>query len=284
MAEPSQPDRHDLARKAEQAVRRIEGSAGDPANQGLTLVLHKRERSLWPLAAALVILGFTAAITAVIIFPMWAAKDLTEQAAAGAKDTVVQAAQALGSALRPEVVRREAVTIVTEQAQTQAKLVVYDHPVRVQVAKAEEYRLLWDYLYLGQNAVTLRIDGNRVQWVVDLQQFGEEDVTIDEATKIVHLRFPAPRLDADMVVVQTDPSQVQVETARGWARWPGSTDTLVAEAKRELKPRIVYGANTHANREAAARSAELVLGNLFQPMFARLAPEGYRVEIDVASD
>lgn len=271
----------DEQRPREAAVRRVDERPTDADRPNLTLVLHKHSRSWWPIGLAVIVLAVVGAITTVIIYPLWAAKDLAEQGGRAAVDAVGRAVEKVAQGLQPQVTRQETITIISEQAQRQAKLVVMEQPVRVQIEKADEYSLLWDYLYLGQNTATLQIDGNRVQWVVDLTRFDADGVIVDEAAKTVTLRFPPPRLDTEMVVVQTDPARIQVRTARGWARWPGSAEQLVEEAKREIRPRVILGANTRENRAAAHEAAEATLRAFFQLLTERWEEAGYRVTIEV---
>src|SRR5690606_14225584 len=141
--------------------------------------------------------AFIGSVTAIVLYPMWAAKDLTQRGAAATVEAVSAEVEKAAQALRPEIIRHETITIINEQAQRRAKLVVMEQPVTVQIEKADEYRLLWDYLYLGQKTATLRIEGNRIQWVVDMGRFIPDDVTVDEATRTVTMRFPPPRLDAE---------------------------------------------------------------------------------------
>jgi hypothetical protein len=289
MGDDRQPPRGEVIGRGEGAgvdrvdVRRVEGSGGDGVRPPVAVMVHRPGRSWWPLALMAMVLGITAAVTAVILYPMWAAKDLTQRGGAAAIEVVSAAVEKAALAMRPEIIRHETITIISEQAQRRAKLVVMEQPITVQFEKADEYRLLWDYLYLGQNTVMLRIEGNRVQWVVDLARFTESDVEVDESARTVTLRFARPRLDMDMVVVQTDPGRIQVQTGRGWARWPGSTNQLAEEAKRQIRPRVITGANTEENRQLAEEAAHRALRTVFEPLARRWSEEGYDLRIVLTS-
>lgn len=274
---PPQPP----ARQEHTARRILVDPEAEAQPASVTLVMHKRERSHWPWALVAVVLILATAIVAPVLYWSYLAQRGVTSVAQDAKDLATHTIDAVTTALTPTQIRHEVINVVSEQARPAAKLVVLEQPVRVWIDKSDEYRLLWDTLYLGQNTARLQIENNRVQWVVDLQGFGEDDVTVDEATKTVTLRFPPPRLDESMVVVQTDPRFISVETGRGWARWPGSAEQLAEDAKREIRPTIIEAVSTPENRDTATTAAQAALEKVFRPALTPIEQQGYTVRVEI---
>lgn len=232
-----------------------------------------RPRSLWPVAftvVALAVLGVASAAA------WWVARGVSGVGAAA----VNEAAEVVKAAVSPQVVRREVMRVILERPDRTPKLVVMTEPVRVIVERTDE--LKWLYVYWGTSSARLELAGNRVQWVVDLAALGDDSVTVDPDAKTVTVRVPPPRLDRDMVVVQTNPLYVREETERGWARLPASAQTLADDAKAQIVPAILAAAdNADSHREARSAAADAVRALLEPLLSPYLTEQGLALRVVV---
>lgn len=203
-----------------------------------------------------------AVISALSVGTWWVMRGVSGAGAA----VVQEAAQAVRDAVSPQVVRQEVMRVIIERPDRTPKLVVMTEPVRVVVERTDE--LKWLYVYWGTSSARLELAGNRVQWIVDLSRLDEGDALVDEATRTVTVRVPEPRLDREMVVVQTDPLYVREETERGWARLPASAKRLADDAKARIVPAILEAADTAESRAEAQRAAGEAVEALLKPLLA----------------
>ena len=97
--------------------------------------------------------------------------------------------------------------------------------------------------------------------------------------KRLTLRIPAPRLDEDLVEVQSDPGKIEFRTEVGWARFDSrSGQFLRDQAQKELRPAIVREGNSSLYIDKAKMNARESLKKLLEPMASKLKED---VELEV---
>ncbi len=256
------------------SVPRDAGDArGATESPGAPPLGQERPRSLWPIAFTIVALALIAAISA---GAWWVASGLT---AAGSA-VVDRATGVVREAVSPRVIRQEVLTILLDRPDHTPKLVVMTQPVRVVIERTDELR--WLYVYWGTSSARLEIAGNRVQWFVDLSGIGEQNIVVNEAAGNVTLYVPPPRLDREMVAVQTNPLYVRQETDRGWARLPASAQRLADDARRRIVPTILAAADTPDTRSEASRAAAAAVEQVVRPLLSPyLREHGLTLRVEV---
>lgn len=151
------------------------------------------------------------------------------------------------------------------------KLVVMTADVDAEVFKAKATD--WGYVYWGTTTVTLRARDNRIQYVIPTENMTDENFVYVPATKELQVIVPPPRVDPDVVDVQSDPRKIDVKTELGWAhfdKWSGQP--LRQEARQDLR-QAVLGAGRHQLLLTQARiNARQHVEKLLAPMAEHLAP------------
>jgi len=152
------------------------------------------------------------------------------------------------------------------------KLVVLTTQINAEVNKAST--TTWAGLNFGTTEVSVRAYGNRVQYYVPLDTLGTSNFVFDAPNKKLIVSVPAPRLDEELVDVQSNPALIDVETHNGWAkldRYSGAP--LREDARRDLRPAVIAAGRQALLQQKARQSGEKVLRELLQPLADALNPD-----------
>ena len=230
------------------------------------VVIRRSQSAAWAVAAV-----FVTAICAVtflvytVVYSVPAKVIETGGDAAGA--VIEQAARIpdrLAAAFKPNISVTTLVSSAIEHVKRETKLVVMTAEVDVEIGKSSEMRVLWDEFKLGDTTVRLRVRDNKVQYFIPLEDFNEADVSFDPDTNSLRVTVPAPRLDSELVEVQSNPDAIDAQTDVGWGRLlMYSGDDLMEEAKRELRGAVLReGANPLLQEKAKTDAESAVRGLL----------------------
>ena len=254
--------RHRRTRQAELAKSPADSPAREP-----------RGRTGWPLAAVLITLLVMAPITFVVYKLAGAAESVAQ--APGKLATEV--AGAFGKAVRPKVSIKNVVLTAVASMQHQAKLVVLDTTIDLDVTKDESYTAL-GCVYLGTNRVRVIARENRIQYVIDLAHASAGDFAYDEPGKRLTIYVQRPSLDEDMVSVQSDPAKCYpAEYEGGWMRFDKS-ETL-AHVREMLRPAVVQQGRCDFVLHEAERAGIAAVKTFADPLVGSLKGEGIAVDV-----
>ena len=183
----------------------------------------------------------------------------------------------LAQAFQPQVNVNTVIYTTLSNMVNQSKLVVLLTQINVDLTKSNE-KVIWG-IPLGTTKVMLRALDNRVQYYIPLTNITPRDFKYDDVHKRLTLRVPSPRLDEELVEVQTDPSKIEFRTDVGWARLnTRSGQFLRDQAQRELRPAIVREGNNALYLDKAKTNARESLRKLLEPVASKLKED---VELDV---
>lgn len=183
----------------------------------------------------------------------------------------------LAQAFQPKVNVNTVIYTTLSNMVNQSKLVVLSTQINVDLTKSNE-KVIWG-MPLGTTTVTVRALDNRVQYYVPLTNISKDDFRYDDVHKRLTLRVPAPRIDEDLVEVQSDPSKIEFRTDVGWARLNSrSGQFLRDQAQRELRPAIVREGNNSLYLDKAKANARESLKKLLEPLGTKLKED---VEVEV---
>lgn len=186
-------------------------------------------------------------------------------------------ATGLARAFQPQVNANTLVFSTVSNMVNQSKFVVLSTSINVEMAKSNE-KIIWG-VPLGTTKVTLRALDNRVQYFVPLTHVTARDFRYDDVHKRLTVRVPAPKLDEDVVEVQSDPGKIEFRTDVGWARLNSRSGQFLREnAQRELRPAILREGNNSLYIDKAKSNARESLKKLLEPMAGQLKPD---VELEV---
>jgi hypothetical protein len=105
------------------------------------------------------------------------------------------------------------------------------------------------------------------------------DFRYDEVHKRLTVRLPAPKLDEEVVEVQSDPGKIEFRTDVGWARLNSRSGQFLREqAQRELRHAIIREGQNPLYIEKAKGNARESLKKLLEPMAGQLKED---VELEV---
>lgn len=220
--------------------------------------------SAWPIAFAVIALAIIA--LAGFIF-----KTCVDQPA--------RMAETIARATQPQVTVNTIVQTSLERLRSESKLVVYTADVAVMVTKVSDKKILSGKVDLGSTVVRLRAAGNKAQIIIPLNELKEGDISFDEGENRFTVSLPQPRVDEDLVEVQTNPTFYEIETEIGWARLDKfSGEALREEAKRELRGAIIAEASHPRILSAARDSGREQIAGLLEAVVKPMRPEA-KVEV-----
>ncbi|NUM52811.1 MAG: DUF4230 domain-containing protein [Candidatus Hydrogenedentes bacterium] len=259
-------------------------SAERPPEEPVTtrVVIRRAPTAAWAVAA--VFLGAIAAATFLIYTVMYSVPaKVIETGGAAATTAIEEMARVpdrLAAAFKPEVNVSTIVSSGIENVKHESKLVVLTTDVDVEIDKSSEKRVLWESFKLGDTTVRLRVRDNRVQYVIPLQAFDQDDVTFDPEDKSLCVTLPAPRVDPDVVEVQSNPDSIDTQTEVGWGRLQMfSGDFLLEEAKRELRDAVLREGANPILQDKARAAAERTVRELLKGWMPNLRED---VELNIA--
>jgi hypothetical protein len=235
-------------------------------------------RSRWPVAAVLIVL--IVALVGVPAYFVHRALQTAGKLANTPGKLLDQAADALRGAFGPQVQVTTVLHSSVAGLHTRPKLVVLTAEIAAEITKTSETKTFWGYVNFGTTQVRLRAAGNRVQYVIPLGAVTARDFRYDPARQVLIVTVPAPRLDEEMIAVQTDPKQIEVTTQNGWAkldRYSGAP--LREEARRELRAAVLAEGAHELLRDKARSSAGPTVKGLLAPLAESLR-EGVRLEVE----
>lgn len=229
--------------------------------------------SAWPWALAVILLILVSACGGVGYFLFTRAAQTTETALR----TPERLLSGLAAAFRPEVNSTTVIRTAIGKISHTPKLVVLTATIDAEVEKSSATN--WGYVYWGMTQVRLRAHGNRVQYYIPVEGIKETDFTYDASSRTLSLMLPPPRLDEEMVDVQSDPRQIEVETGNGWAkfdRWSG--EPLRAEARQDLRKAVLSVGNHELLQAKAQANAQAEMRKLLSPLAEQLQ-KGVKVQM-----
>lgn len=217
----------------------------------------------WAIAAVLIVLFLGGTFLAFRIIA-----GMTE-ATQSTLDMPVRVAERVAGAFKPSVQVHTVIHGAIGELKKNPKLVVLTAKIPVEVTKSSSTH--WGYVYWGTTTVTIRAQDNQIQYVIPLHDVNTSDFVYDEAHKRLTVHVPAPRIDEDMVSVQSDPSKIDVKTDLGWAKfdkWSG--EPLRDEAKRDLRTAVLSQGRNEAMEALAEKNAREHLKQLLAPVAGAL--------------
>ncbi len=241
-------------------------TVADGAGRGEAPVVV-RARSQWPWAIA------TVAIVLMLLIGLPTIYVIYKLVNAPA-DAVGAAGRMVADAARPKIDIHSLALVTVEDVQRQSKLVVLQTTVTASIERAESAQS-WG-VYWGTNTARVVAREVKVQYAIDLRQFGESDLEYSASRRVVMVRVPRPVLDEEMVAI--DPAKIETLSVQGgWARF--DKQETRERAVQELKPRAVLAAKGMLIKKEAEAAGLEAMGNVLKPLAGRLGAQGVRVAV-----
>ena len=160
----------------------------------------------------------------------------------------------------------------------EAKLVVLSADVTVEVTRTSS-KILFERLDFGDTVTTVRTKGNRAQYFVDLNGIKESDFRLSNGGRNLVVTVPQPRVDESIVEVQSDPSQIEVQTKVGWLRTDKRSGEITREeAKKALRDAVIAEAKSQIYVDLARRNAEDKVAGLLNPLVKQMGVTNLTVQ------
>jgi hypothetical protein len=180
--------------------------------------------------------------------------------------------------LAPSYTNSTVVQTSVNRLRQEAKLVVLSADVTVEVTRTSS-KILFDRLDFGDTVTTVRTKGNRAQYFVDLNGIKESDFRLSTDGRNLVVTVPQPRVDESIVEVQSDPSQMEVQTKVGWLRTDKRSGELTRdEAKKALREAVVAEARSQIYVDLARKNAQDKVAGLLNPLVKQLGVTNLTVE------
>jgi|GEM_PF-5907669 len=114
----------------------------------------------------------------------------------------------------------------------------------------------------GATQILLIARDNRIQYFVDLDHFSAQDFEILDDKVIVTI--PQPQLDEGMIVVQSDPNQIEIMTTAGVFR--NDSEEWRNFTKAQIRQRLLIQGRADWLQTLARENAILQMKNLLTPL------------------
>ncbi len=242
------------------------GPTASPASSPPPAVPPQRPVFGWPAAFATVaIMGLL-----MVIVVVRSCQSTASKAAANVSAIIATAADLF----KPKVNVTTALFTSLESLKQESKLVVLTATLNVEILKQSEKDLsvFGKSVPLGTTSVRLRAAENKVQYYVPLKGLTTNQFTLDPLHRRIELKVPKPRLDQEVVEVQSDPAKLTLETDVGWARLDRqSGQALRDEARQELRNAVLREGANPLYLTQAKENARQALQDLLKPLAANLA-------------
>lgn len=253
-----------------------------PQPESVTPIIIRRSSSTaWAVASVFVVAILAAAYIVYTVIYSLPAK-VVETGGEAVNTTIAEASripERLAGAFKPAVNVNTVFSSAIKNARNQSKLVVMTAEVDVNIDKTSEKRVLWDALRLGDTTVRLRVRDNKVQYYIPMDQFTQEMLTYQPERNALVATVPTPRLDEEVVEVQSNPDRVEAETEVGWGRLEAySGRHLLDEARRELRDAVLREGANPLLQEKARTEAEQAVRNLLNDLLPYLR-EGVTIDV-----
>jgi hypothetical protein len=160
----------------------------------------------------------------------------------------------------------------------EAKYVVLSADVTVEVTRTSS-KILFDRLDFGDTVTTIRTKGNRAQYFIDLNGIKDSDFKLTNDGHNLVVRVPQPRVDESIVEVQSDPSQIEVQTKVGWLRTDKRSGELTRdEAKKALRDAVIAEAKSQIYVDLARKEAQEKVADLLTPLVKQMGVTNVTVD------
>jgi hypothetical protein len=155
--------------------------------------------------------------------------------------------------------------------QQEAKFVVMTAQINVEVRRSSEKVAFYNLLDFGDTVATVRTRNNKAQYYVDLSHMADSDFQLNANAKSLVVMIPDPRVDEEIVEVQTDPSQIEIETEVGWGRLSARSGQRVKdEAVAALRQAVIDEARAAIYVKLARDNAKEKIAGLLSPLVSQM--------------
>lgn len=224
---------------------------------------HKQRSSSWAWPATVVLIA-AMAIAGGLYAYLQTVKSVTQ----ASKDIVEE----VKKAFQPRVTQTTVVTGAITDVRFARQLIITRSKVVAEVTKSDQLKV-W-IVSMGTTVTHVRASDCRVQYVINLEDFGSANVSADEAKKNLTVRFKSPRLDRDIVEIPLD--KIECRTDQGWARFNGTE--LEDQAKRQLRQAAIAQGEQPFLQAEIRENAARAIKQMIQPITDSLGPD-WRVDI-----
>lgn len=173
--------------------------------------------------------------------------------------------------LAPTITNTTIIQSSVTRLQQEAKFVVMTAQINVEVQRTSEKRAFYDLVDFGDTVATVRTRGNKAQYYIDLSQVAESDFKLEANNKRLVVTVPDPRVDEQIVEVQSDPSQIEIQSEVGWGRLSArSGERVKNEALQALRDAVLSEARSAVYIKLARQNAEEKVAAVLSPLASKL--------------
>jgi hypothetical protein len=222
--------------------------------------------SHWPLAITAIGLG-TIIFILVTVFLV----------ARGCENIVDKLAQAF----KPDVGSKTVIDGGIGKLKFEPKLVVVTIPINCTLEKTMTTKILWG-IPIGSTRVTVRALENHVQYIIPADQIAADGKSrYDEKTKTLHFCVPFPRLDLEMISVQSDPAKIEVLTEGAWLSLDRYEGKFVRDmAMADLRPKVIQIGQHELVKDSIRQNCPKIVARMLTRFFGDKLRPGVKVQVD----
>ena len=104
---------------------------------------------------------------------------------------------------------------------------------------------------------------NKVQYYVDLERLSDQDVQYDMDSRSINIYIASPKIDEDMVEVQSDPDKINIKDKTSWITYGIDLEKMKVDIQKRVRKEVLEAGSHDMYKASARRNAKEKLYELF---------------------
>ena len=152
-----------------------------------------------------------------------------------------------------------------------SKFVVLTQSVDVELSRNEVSTICG--INVGEGDLIVTYKDNKVQYYVDLERLSDQDIQFDMDSKTVNIYIASPKLDEDMVEVQSNPENIIKKDNSSWLKIGIDIDKMKDDIQAKVRREVLEAGSHDMYKASARRNAKEKLKELFNKILGKFLEE-----------
>ncbi len=142
-----------------------------------------------------------------------------------------------------------------------SKFVVLTQYITVELSQNEVATLCG--ITTGNADLRVLYNDNKVQYYVDLESLSDQDVQYDMDSRSINIYIASPKLDEDMVEVQSDPDKINIKDKTSWITYGIDLEKMKVDIQKRVRKEVLEAGSQDRYKASARMNAKDKLYELF---------------------
>ncbi len=152
-----------------------------------------------------------------------------------------------------------------------SKYVVLTQSVDVELGRNEVSTIFGIYNREADLRVTYK--DNKIQYYVDLERLSDQDVQYDMDSKTVYIYIASPKLDEDVVEVQSNPENIIKKEKTSWITYGIDMEKMKDDIQAKVRKEVLETGSHDRYKILAIENAQKKLAELFNKILGKFLKE-----------